>query len=246
MPDRKSLQFVTMHLRPAQPSDEPAIARICARAFFDEDLFGRVIHPQRYDFPDDVEIFWHEQVRADWSDARNRVIVAVEHDDSHQDRILGLAVWQRQGGDAGAQRIMSEWVDPGAWPALPSTQNRALEPSRKTILQESAPFTKHYWAGANATNWYLSLCCVDPDVKGRGVGRLLVQWGLDRARDEGVKVSVIASDGSDVFYLKCGFDEVVGNANEGEDNPLRKENVKGGKILFMWNTSDKSNKKETP
>lgn len=231
-----------MHLRPAQHADEPTIARICARAFFDEDLFGRVIHPHRYDFPDDVKVFWHEWIQGDWSDARNELIVAVEHDKNHQETILGLAVWQRQGDDAGAQKIKSAWVDPGAWPALPSTKNRALDPSKKTILQESAPYTKHYWAGDNATNWYLSLCCVDPDVKGQGVGRLLVQWGLKRAQDERIKASVISSDGSDAFYIKCGFDEVIGNANEGDENPLRKENVKGGNILFMWDKSGSSNK----
>ena len=44
----------------------------------------------------------------------------------------------------------------------------------------------------------------------------------------------MASEGSDGFYLKCGFDEVVGNASEGEGNPLREEGVKGGNILFMW------------
>jgi GNAT superfamily N-acetyltransferase len=235
-----------MHLRTAKPSDEPAIARICARAFFNEDLFGRVIHPHRDEFPDDVEVFWHEWVRDDWSDSRNKVIVAVTSDDNHQERVIGLAVWQRQGEDAGAQRTKSEWVDPGTWPALDSTENRALDPSKKTILQESAPHTKHYWAGANATNWYLSLCCVDPDVKGQGAGRLLVQWGLDRARNEGVRASVIASDGSDAFYLKCGFDEVVGNANEGAENPLRKEDVRGGNILFMWNKDDRIDKTETP
>ena len=162
-----------MHLRPAQPSDEPVIADICTRAFFDEDLFGRVIHPHRAEFPKDVHIFWHEWTRNDWSNPRNKIIVAVTIDKNNQETIIGAATWQRQGDDAGAQKIMSEWSDPGPWPTLRSAQNHALDSSKKTILQEAVPYTKHYWAGANATNWYLSLCCVDPDVKGRGAGRLL-------------------------------------------------------------------------
>lgn len=223
-----------MYLRPAQPSDEPVIADICARAFFEEDLFGRVIHPYRAEFPADVQIFWHEWVRSEWASPRSKVIVAVTTDNDQKERVVGAAIWQRQGDDAIAQKITSEWSDPGPFPALLSTNNRALDPSKKTILAESAAYTKHYWSGPCATNWYLSLCCVDPDVKGRGAGRLLVRWGLDRAVEEGVRASVMASDGSDGFYMKCGFDEVVGNANEGEGNPLRKENVKGGNILFMW------------
>ncbi|KAJ4986525.1 Puromycin N-acetyltransferase 2 [Stagonosporopsis vannaccii] len=229
-----------MNLRLAQKSDEPSIVEICTRAFFDEDLFGRVIHPHRNEFPQDVQIFWHQWVRTDWSNPQNKIIVAVTIDDADQEKIIGVAIWQRQGGDDGAQKNKDEWADPGEWPVLPSTQNRALDPSKANILQDSASYTKHYWAGSNATNWYLSLCCVDPVVKGRGAGRLLVRWGLDRAENEGIAASVMASEGSDAFYLKCGFDEVVGNANEGNGNPLQKVDVKGGNILFMWPKSDQT------
>lgn len=223
-----------MSLRAAVPSDEPFIADICTRAFFDEDLFGRVIHPYRHEFPHDVQIFWHEFVRREWSNPRNKVTVAVTTDSADREKIIGAAIWQRQGDDTSAQAVISEWNDPGPWPVLPATPNRALDPSKKDILVDSAPFTKHHWAGKNATNWYLSLCCVDPDAKGQGAGRLLVRWGLDRAEEEGIRASVMSSDGTEAFYLKCGFTEVVGNANEGEGNPLQKEEVKGGNILFMW------------
>jgi GNAT superfamily N-acetyltransferase len=224
-----------MHLRLAKPSDEPVIVDICARAFLEEDLFGRVIHPYRAQYPNDVQIFWHDWVRNDWANPRNKIIIAVTTAESGEhEKIIGAAIWQRQGDDPGAQKIITEWTDPGTFPALLSTHNRALNPSKKTILVDSAPYTKHYWAGSCATNWYLSLCCVDPDFKGRGAGRLLVRWGLDHAEEEGIRASVMASEGSDEFYLKCGFDEVVGNANEGEGNPLQKEDVKGGNILFTW------------
>ncbi|KAF9690505.1 hypothetical protein EKO04_011547 [Ascochyta lentis] len=235
-----------MHLRPAQPSDEPAIVDICTRAFFDEDLFGRIIHPRRAEYPQDVQIFWHESLRNDWSSPLNKVIVAVSSDHGGHEKIVGAAIWQRQGDDAGAQSVMAEWADPGPWPALASTHNRALEPSRKNILQDSASYTKHYWSGPCAVNWYLSLCFVDPDVKGRGAGRLLVRWGLDRAEEEGIRASVIASEGSEVFYMKCGFDEIVGNANEGLGNPLQKLNVRGGNILFMWVRDGENTGKKSP
>jgi GNAT superfamily N-acetyltransferase len=174
-----------MNIRFAQPSDELLIVGVCHRAFFDEDLFGRVIHPHRHEFPEDVKIFWHEAAREAWSNPRNKTVVVTTTDDAQQEKIIGVAFWQRQGDDTGAQKVISEWADPGPWPALPSTSNRALDPSNKDVLQRSAPYTKHYWTGANATNWYLSLCAVDPDASGRGAGRLLVRWGLDRAEEEG-------------------------------------------------------------
>ncbi|KAJ4319063.1 hypothetical protein N0V94_004115 [Neodidymelliopsis sp. IMI 364377] len=224
-----------MHIRLATPSDEPAIVSLLTSAFFNEDLFGRVIHPHRALYPDDVRIFWHESVRNDWASSRARVIVAVEKRDNAQDEtVLGAAIWIRQGDDAGAHKVCKEWTDPGVWPALESTHNRALDPERKDILRAAAPFTEHYWAGMYGTGWYLGLCAVNPSFAGRGCGRLLVRWGLGRAEDEGVFASVMASEGSDDFYLKCGFDKVVGNANEGEGNPLKELDVKGGNILFMW------------
>jgi GNAT superfamily N-acetyltransferase len=219
------------------------MAAICTRAFFNEDLFGRVIHPQRALYPSDMQIFWHSWLRDSWASPRNKIIVAVETFSDQEEKIVGAAIWQRQGDDAGAQRVMEKWADPGAWPALVSTHNRALDPEKETILQDSGPYTKHYWAGPCATNWYLALCCVDPEFKGRGCGRLLVRWGLDRAEEEGIRASVTSSEGSDGFYLKCGFDDIVGNANEGVGNPLREAGVKGGNILFMW---VKDGKRENP
>ena len=61
-----------------------------------------------------------------------------------------------------------------------------------------------------------------------------MRWGLDRAEAEDIRASVTASEHLYKFCQKCGFNEIVGIASEGEGNPLRKEDVKGGNILFMW------------
>ena len=47
-----------------------------------------------------------------------------------------------------------------------------------------------------------------------------------------VYASVMSSEGNEGFYLRSGFDEIVGWATEGEENPLR--DVRGGAILFKW------------
>ena len=229
-------QLPKMRLRPAYPEDEPIMAAICTRAFFNDDLFGRVIHPFRHTYPDDVQTYWHESLRHCWASPRIRILVAVAESGQGQDleTIIGVAVWERQGHDEGAHKVMKEFSDPGPWPALSPMHNRALDPSRKTILQDAEACSKFYWAGCRATNWYLVLCCVDPKSQQSGCGRLLTSWGVERARKEGVRASVIASDGSTGFYLKCGFDEVVGNASRagGDANPMKRANVQGGDVLF--------------
>ena len=101
-------------------------------------------------------------------------------------------------------------------------------------MNDSYPFFKHHWDGDRRNNWYLDLCGVHPDYAGKRLGQALVGWGLDRAREEGIHASVTASKGNERFYLRCGFDEVVGNCTQGEGNPLSEAGVEGGDVLFMF------------
>lgn len=114
-----------------------------------------------------------------------------------------------------------------------------MDESKQTILQDSFHYFSHHWqpytnSNPRSDNWYLDLCCVHPSYEHRGFGRELVHWGLERAREENVHASVLASYGNDDFYLRCGFDEVIANCTEGEGNPLGLAGVKGGNIIFMW------------
>jgi hypothetical protein len=102
--------FETM-LRPARYSDHNTLATLCSAAFFDEDLFGRTMHPHRNEFPDDVALYWLQHIRTSWCDWRNRAIVAVTHDQkTGQETIVGLAIWQRQG--EGGKKMALSSVDP--------------------------------------------------------------------------------------------------------------------------------------
>ena len=99
-------------------------------------------------------------------------------------------------------------------------------------MEEGYPYSAHFWDGEQRNNWYLVFCGVHRDYAGKGLGRELVLWGIERAREENVHASVIASQETEKFYLRCGFDEIVGNCTEGEGNPLN--GVGGGDLLFMY------------
>jgi GNAT superfamily N-acetyltransferase len=229
-------------VRLATPQDEPSISRICAAAFFDEGLFGDLIHPHRHLYPDDSKIFWATRTRKSFYEPRNRIIVATLIENG-QEKVVGMSTWQRQGDDEGAKKIMAEYQNPGpeseVFTPLPSLNNRAIDPTRATILQDAYPFFSHHWSGITnglprSNNWYLNLCCIDPAYQKRGVGKPLVQWGLAKAREENVHASVTTSYQNEKFYLRCGFDEIVGACTEGEGNPLREAGVQGGEILWAW------------
>lgn len=56
--------------------------------------------------------------------------------------------------------------------------------------------------------WRLAFISVSPNHQRRGIGRKLVQWGLDRSEEEGVAAVLEASDAGKGLYEKMGFVEV--------------------------------------
>ncbi len=62
---------------------------------------------------------------------------------------------------------------------------------------------------------YLNYLAVDPEHQGRGIGRLLLEAGVARARRDGLRTYLATSDpGNLPFYERAGF-TVVGNVDLG-------------------------------
>lgn len=108
------------------------------------------------------------------------------------------------------------------WPS------RACDAENEDIIERSYPYFDEIWTGDRAESWYLETLAVHPGFQGRGVGRDLVQWGLERAEEEGICASVVSAKGKDGFYRKAGFDLLEGSATSGKGNPLA--GVEGGNI----------------
>ncbi|KAF2732924.1 hypothetical protein EJ04DRAFT_513568 [Polyplosphaeria fusca] len=236
-----------MPIREANFFEIPAIGSICSAAFFEEDLFGRTMHPHRHKYPEDFTFFWQGMVRKNWTDWRKRMLVACTKDEmTGKEKLVGMAIWHRQGEGGKKMELASydprKLITPLAKQANTLTShlypNRAADLANLDILERGFPFCMHHWASkpdepfSRSENWYLSLLAVHPDHQGEGFGRELVEWGIKEADNEGVCASVMSSYGTDPFYLKHGFDEVIGDATEGDGNPLK--GVKGGSILFRW------------
>lgn len=43
--------------------------------------------------------------------------------------------------------------------------------------------------------WHLQVLVTDPRFQGRGAGRMLVEWGIERAEGEGLDVWIDATEG---------------------------------------------------
>ncbi|RGP73715.1 hypothetical protein FLONG3_6263 [Fusarium longipes] len=227
-------------LRDARYSELPEIAHVMSKAFWNDNLFGDLIHPRREEYPDDPDLYWLRRARVDFWDYRWRWIVAVTKDDSGKEVIAGIAQWERLGD--GGKKLECSYLDPRnllkplsslamgiharIWP------NRAADPDNEDVIERSYPYFEHIWSGKRAESWYLAAVAVHPDFHGKGVGKKLVQWGIEQAQAEGVCASLIAAHGTDEFYKKCGFDEQFGRAGEAEGNPLA--GIEGSNMYWYW------------
>ncbi|EXJ73241.1 uncharacterized protein A1O5_03001 [Cladophialophora psammophila CBS 110553] len=235
-------------LRRARFSDLAAAARMCSRAFDDDVLFGRLIHPYRKSYPGDVDKYWYRRFVVDWWDPSHIFLVttvpSAEYEDNGEEIVTGFAHWSRiapSWRDNYKAGWGWAWWDPRrllrpisrlfvrllAW----LSPNRAASRKDEFIVERSYNYLDHIWTGQRSECWYLECLAVHPDYQKQGQGRALVMMGLWQAQREGVACSVIAADGKEKFYQACGFDVgPVGRSGEGEGNPLKE--VPGGLVFF--------------
>lgn len=110
------------------------------------------------------------------------------------------------------------------------------------MMANCGPFIKDFYSAPHRQKnfWSLETLAVHPDYQGQGYGRELVEKGLElvKADPSGeLPANVVAADGKEAFYQKCGFQELVGFIceavdGEGRDNPLRSNGVGGGAVLW--------------
>ncbi|CAK1360884.1 unnamed protein product [Cercospora beticola] len=239
-----------MPIRAATYSDLLPASKCLARAFKDEPLFGQYIHPYRDQHPEDMYLHFLHKLRNVWAsqDLDQYLLVSYSTASSGQpsnspsrETITGIAHWTRmrehQPQDTLYQTLSKSAMSTYNYLESFLYPNRAQEPSRANIMSEFPPFSAHFWTGSRAEVYDLTLLGVDPSASGQGHGQQLAAWGFERAKAEGVGCSVVGAEGTEKFYRKCGFDAVAGGVSDagGEKNPLVREGIEGGLVMFWDN-----------
>lgn len=101
MPPAPSPQDFT--IRRATFTDLPAAARTTSLAFWDDVLFGRLIHPHRAAYPLDSDKYWYRRFVVDWWDRSHVFLISTTTDTevskgdnaSSAEVVTGLAHWSR-------------------------------------------------------------------------------------------------------------------------------------------------------
>ncbi|PWW80324.1 acyl-CoA N-acyltransferase [Tuber magnatum] len=203
-----------MYLREARLSDMQTVGRIGARAFIDDPLFNAV-EPGRYTYYEDYEAGWVRRVREKALKPEARIVLAV---DEETKEITGFAVWVREGDDPAAYRWRNEagilkriefklLTIEGRITTLFSPKSRSEDPAALARLDEATEqATTGTWSQeGRKIRWHLHILGVDPSWRRRGVGRLLVSWGMKNGAKEGVICSLESSPTGRALYEKLGF-----------------------------------------
>lgn len=181
-----------LELRTFRRSDFPAMCEIYYEAFEPTSIwkynFSKVTRDaSNRAFKKRLEN-WFDEIDNDGNtctDARE-VIVAVRGKE-----VLGFAVWEKLPEASNRKEKKTPWILPDG----------ADEEKTKELLGAIRNATGEY----EKKHWYLALLAVHPKTQKGGIGRLLCQWGIDRAQQEGADVLLGSTEFGKSLYESLGF-----------------------------------------
>jgi GNAT superfamily N-acetyltransferase len=195
-------------LRPAQRSDIPALARL-ANASNEHSALHRRIAPRQHEHATDYYLWRLNIVRQRFATPDLRTMVA---EDSSNGRVLGQASWAVEGSDTA---LYKRWTGESTW--LDWLEDNLIWAEKmwcRYVTDKSVDykFLDGFMAAFQGTArvvrpacLHLHLIVVDPGTQGRGLGRMLVDWGKELAEREGLPLFLEANIEAVGFYEKEGF-----------------------------------------
>ncbi|KAF6812403.1 GNAT family protein [Colletotrichum musicola] len=231
-----------MHVRPVTAADVPGVVDVGDAAFIDSEL-NAWVYPHRRAFPESRRARVLLAIRTAFAKPGVHGVVCVADSDDPADwprgQIIGYASWERHGPASDPVVAKYREHNTGVFKAVERTllglQSRYVDYFRldQTVDREAkAVFEKESAEYPNPFasvpgHWSLVVLGVHPDWQGKGVGKKIMQWGLERAAAEDVPITLFASPAGHPFYKRLGFD-VVGWATT--------ESVKwseGGAVMIL-------------
>jgi GNAT superfamily N-acetyltransferase len=232
----------------ATPADLPNLARAQYAAFHPNDTLHVLIYPS----PDRVPESTFEKTVERQTDAWKDNVTWVKVTDDETGTVIAGAkwiFWPKSGG--WAEEEGKRWPESFGVDAV--KEMRREEGGAANGMPDGTPGTKNVGKGVDDLAYVawimeefmerrrkrnqgpaalLDICYVHPDWQGKGAGKLLVQWGTEKADELGLRTFVEASYSGRPLYEKFGF--VVGEHVLLEGGNVKEEWRGYGQIGYYW------------
>lgn len=176
-------------LRPGKPEDVAQIAEIFFEVFSSHVIIGRVFPVGTQPALD----FWHNSLNDDFKNPANRFLV-VDDVSTTPPTMAAFARWNRV-------EATPDGAPPAEWPSnWPPNGDPAL--ADRFFGELGA---KHTEIMGRREHWFLELIATRHAYQRKGLGAMLVQWGIDRAEEEGWQCYLDSTPDGRRLYEKLGF-----------------------------------------
>ncbi|KPM34477.1 hypothetical protein AK830_g12091 [Neonectria ditissima] len=195
---------MTLSLREATQQDVAAIARISAAAFhpttdaITRQLFPLGLKPE--DAQDGEAAYHWRAARKSNSMHSKRTAMIVAVDDSLDGEVVGFALWESPAGPEDAVEVAHKEPEP------PAALDRAAFAEMKSIV--SADATETFGERGMKDVWHLDYIGIEPKHQRRGIGRMLLEWGIKHAEKDDRECYLVATPAGRPLYLAYGFEDV--------------------------------------
>ncbi|KAM0443116.1 hypothetical protein ACHAQK_003477 [Fusarium lateritium] len=215
---------------------------LACETFMDDHLFSLIV-PGRREHPESFRKMWSSNLREAYGDKGSVILAACLEDKDKDDEIgefLAFAVWVRFGTSDVAQSWQGD-----SWNKKLTRFGVMWDDFYKYLLRQTDPGVSldaanevFSWMGDVKSlypteHWSLSWLGVSPKCQRTGIGKKLLQWGIDRCEEEQVSAVLVATEVGKPLYEKMGFREVndVPCDKTGNHNPLMIRSVEKPKGL---------------
>ncbi|CVK97724.1 uncharacterized protein FMAN_11718 [Fusarium mangiferae] len=195
---------MTIRLIEASEEHLPTIARIATSAFHpNTDALSRRLFPphlQPTDLPDGEAAYdWRFARKASsLASSESHLVVAIDDEKVGDDQVVGFSLWDAPpttGGDSGPSKEIQ----------CTALDKEAYNEMKKTVNQDAVDtLGEQGIAGV----WHLDYIGVSPGNQRRGIGKMLLQWGLDHAAEEGKDCYLVATEAGRPLYVAAGFEDI--------------------------------------
>ncbi|KFY63092.1 hypothetical protein V496_04191 [Pseudogymnoascus sp. VKM F-4515 (FW-2607)] len=204
----------TVEIRPMEWADGKRTSELAQVAYWDAPI-SDLLAPHRGSYPVDNALGYERRIKNRMVSPRNRGFVAIGDGE-----IVGYMQCVRLGDDEGALQVvkekkkwysgLAEWgygiyMKSMAWafPDRSQSEEGLVEFMKAGVLEDE----KHWKGREDRKNrWYCQSVVVAEQWRGRGVGKKLMAWVLERAQKEGVVVGLEASLMGERLYRSIGFE----------------------------------------